>query len=400
MISIRNTHSIYLIDGKTGEIIWTLGGKRNVFTELEPTFEAKAPLLQFSWQHHPRFLPGTNETEMTFFDNHGKSTSQGICPPGHCSRGVHIAIDDTVSPPTVRLLNEYTHPSQLRAQSQGSVQPLLTPDNEVESVFVGWGRCPSFTEHKPNGETIMDVQFSPWHSKDIPDALDNYRAYKLDWVATPWWDPSIALKDAKAGDNLDVYVSWNGATEVREWVVRAGSGKVLARSARTGFETVLTISSKHTTGLQSLWAEALDKNGKVIGSTEAVDMSGNEVTFEWDEQDEAAGNVTAGSSKEGEQDEGDATSVLNVGTTLALVGGGLIGFAAVVYGAVIAWRRYRLYDRLEEDDFDLEGFEDYDEMVFAPEAVMTNMSLLAEAQKEGEPGDEPEYSWKDSPFPT
>lgn len=416
LISIRHTHSIHLIDGKTGDIIWTLGGKRNVFTELEPTFQAQAPLLKFSWQHHPRFVPGTNETEMTFFDNHGKSTSQGQCPPGHCSRGLHLAMDDTASPPTVRLLHEYTHPSQLRAQSQGSVQPLLTAAHEVDAVFVGWGRCPSFTEHKPTGETVMNVQFSPWHSKDIPDALDNYRAYKMDWVATPWWDPAIALKEggrdqeeARGGgaSSLDVYVSWNGATEVREWVVRAGSGTVLARSARTGFETVLTISARFTAGETSLSAEALDKDGTVIGRTATVDLSDyDEGALEWDEQAGAAsghGTAAGSSSSSSSQDEDVmAAAVLNVGTTLALVGGGLMGFAAVVYGAVMAWRRYRVYDRLDEEDdeFDVgEESEDYDEMMFAPEAVMANMGLLGtETWREGDPGDGPHGSWTQSSF--
>lgn len=395
LISIRHTHSIHLIDGTNGDIIWTLGGKQNDFQELEPECNALAPLLEFSWQHHPRYLPGTNETEMTFFDNHGKSTSHGVCPPGHCSRGLHIAIDDTVSPPTVQLLNEYTHPAQLRAQSQGSVQPLLNEDKEVDTVFIGWGRCPSFTEHTPEGEVIMDVQFSPWHSKDIPDALDNYRAYKMDWTATPWWDPSLALKRRTSGSGLNVYVSWNGATEVREWVVRTSAtgkfgqktSKVLAKSARTGFETMLTI--QQTNGLQDIWAEALDESGKIIGSTDVVDLSrGEEAIDEWEEQDETTsgdGIITAGSDSTGDEEDeeqasgSDETLASDVGMILTFVVGGLVGSAAVAYGVVMAWRRYsREYDRLEiddndEDELDVEECNEYANLIFAPEAIVTGI---------------------------
>lgn len=365
LISIRHTHSIHLINGTSGDIIWTLGGKRNQFEELEPDFEANAPLLQFSWQHHPRYLPGTNEKEMTFFDNHGKSTSHGECK-GSCSRGVHIAIDDTVSPPTVKLLHEYTHPAHLRAQSQGSVQPLMTATNEVDNVFVGWGRCPSFTEHTPAGDVVMNVQFSPWHSKDVPDALDNYRAYKMDWKATPWWNPSMALRPHDVGNRLDVYVSWNGATEVREWVVRGGpNGKVLAKSPRTGFETVMTI--RPTKGMQEVWAEALDASGKKIGSTDVVDPTYSDdvaAAGEWDEDEDEDGETTSDSVNAGSQSISEAAGWQdevgkevsdddsNVGILFALVAGGVAGFALVISGAVVAWRRYRVYDRLECEDGD------------------------------------------------
>lgn len=196
----------------------------------------------------------------------------------------------------------------------------------------------------------MDVQFSPWHSETVPDALDNYRAYKMDWTATPWWNPSITLRRRKFGNGLNVYVSWNGATEVHEWVVREKPG-VLARSARTGFETMLT--TRHTTGV--VWAEALDKSGEVIGSTDKVDTASGDIATDWEEQ----GNTTTIRW----QDEVGEQPDTNVGTILALVGGGLVGFAAVVYGW---WSKYyRVYDRLESDDLDVED-DEYGGLVFVP----------------------------------
>ncbi|PSR81729.1 ASST-domain-containing protein [Coniella lustricola] len=368
LISIRHTWSIHLINGKTGDIIWSLGGKHNSFKELPPPdgYEPGAPLLKMRWQHHARWLPGTNETEMTLFDNHGKETAHGRCRMGQCSRALHIRIDDTVSPPTVQILREYLHPAQLEAQSQGSVQPLeVSPHGHFDRLFVGWGRCPTFTEHDAvTGETLLNVQISPWHSSQVPDALDNYRAFKHDWVGKPYWPPAIALVDAGRG-KLDVHVSWNGATEVRQWVVKAlvaqtqstkaatATGKaprtdnksvqILARSPRTGFETALRVNKA---GIRHLWAEPLDEDGKVLGTTQVVDfMSGNLtiVAYEGDDDDEP---MFSSSSAAG----------------AALLGGAVIGLVLVAVAVRLLWQRAREYDLLgkDEDDFDDECGSDLD----------------------------------------
>ncbi|KAJ5720809.1 uncharacterized protein N7483_008743 [Penicillium malachiteum] len=297
LISIRHTHSILLIDGQTGDIIWTLGGRQNDFVELPGRngTEDMEPVLSMAWQHHARFVPGTDETQITLFDNHVKVTTHGECD-SECSRGIHFAINDKVSPPTVQLLGEFQHPTRLQAQSQGSVQVLGdgTGTEDLGNVFIGWGRCPTFTEHSATGETVMDVQFSPWHSRDIPDALDNYRAYKMDWVATPWWDPSIAPKNGSNGELL-AYVSWNGATEVAKWVVRGiqeggvlnSEGTVLATSKRTGFETKLVlVEAGGEKNWQYVWAEALDSHDNVLRKSEVVEIKPEELVVAVDTFDE------------------------------------------------------------------------------------------------------------------
>lgn len=208
-------HSIYMINGQTGEIMWTLGGRKNQFKEIaavEGANKSGDDLLTFAWQHHARFVNG-NENEITFFDNHALTT-QHYCEKD-CSRGLHIRLDFESDPeaPTVQILTEYLHPQSLQAQSQGSVQ---TFEDGSGNVFVGWGRCPTFTEHTADGEAVMDVQFSPWHTKTNTIALDNYRAYRMDWKATPDWNPDVMTKKDK-DDAVTVYASWNGATEVKAW---------------------------------------------------------------------------------------------------------------------------------------------------------------------------------------
>lgn len=352
LISMRHIHSIMLIDGKTGEIIWTLGGNQNDFVELPQLggTESTQPLLTMRWQHHARFVPGTNETQMTLFDNHVKVTSHGECNT-QCSRGLHIAIDDSVSPPTVRLLQEFLHPSKLQAQSQGSVQVLSPSSNDLGNVFVGWGRCPTFTEHNSTGETVMDVQFSPWHSLDVPDALDNYRAYKMDWSATPWWDPAIAARKNWKGE-LVVYVSWNGATEVASWVIRGAAGnlrvnqgEVLARSRRTGFETKLTIGE---TVWRYLWADAIDRDGNLIRSSEVVDLDTAELSVASDLYSESGSGVP---------DMPQPESLSKAAFILIATGSGILAMITVA-GCIILWRRYKSYSGLSPGDFALDTDEE------------------------------------------
>lgn len=269
-------HSIYLIDGQTGDIIWTLGGKKNQFREIVPEEEGRNPsgedLLSFKWQHHARFMVD-NEDELTFFDNHGLVTRQDC--KEDCSRGVRVRLDTSSNPDdrTVQMVREYLHPQSLQAQSQGSVQPL---EDQSGNVFVGWGRCPTFTEHTADGEAVMDVQFSPWHTKLNSQALDNYRAYRMDWNATPPWDPDVMAAVTDDGATT-LYASWNGATEVRSWAFLASNDssdlfsahKVLAIVPRAGFETTLALEYP----AKFARAAAIDANWNVIGSSGIVDVA-------------------------------------------------------------------------------------------------------------------------------
>lgn len=272
-------HSVYLIDGQTGAIIWTLGGKKNQFREIAPE-EGHNPsgedLLSFKWQHHARFF-GDSEDEITFFDNHGLDTRQNC--KNDCSRGVRMRLD-TTNPEdmTVQIVREYLHPQSLQAQSQGSVQPL---EDQSGNVFVGWGRCPTFTEHTADGEAVMDVQFSPWHTTQNSQALDNYRAYRMDWTATPPWDPDVMARADPETGAPTVYASWNGATEVAAWAFLASNDssdlfaahRVLAIVPRSGFETALALEYP----AKFARAAAVDAEWNVIGSSGIVDIANERV---------------------------------------------------------------------------------------------------------------------------
>ncbi|ROV96178.1 hypothetical protein VSDG_05027 [Cytospora chrysosperma] len=282
LVSGRHMHSIYLIDGKTGDIIWTLGGKKNQFRELaadEGANPSGEELLSFAWQHHARFYPGSNEKEITFFDNHGLTTSHQTCD-GDCSRGLRIRLDfdsddegeqGDASAPAAQIVREFLHPQSLKSQSQGSVQPL---EDNSGNVFIGWGRCPTFTEHTPDGEAVMDVQFSPWHTETNTVALDNYRAFRMDWKATPQWNPDVMARERDGV--VSIYASWNGATEVRAWAFLASNNSndlhdynnVVAIVPRAGFET--SVSLEYPAKFSR--AAALDAKHIIIGSSGIADV--------------------------------------------------------------------------------------------------------------------------------
>ena len=80
-------------------------------------------------------------------------------------------------------------------------------------VFVGWGTFPGFSEIGPDGHLRFDARF-------VGTSV-TYRARRDPWVGRPLTRPAIAT-GASAGGTTLVYASWNGATEVARWQVRAG----------------------------------------------------------------------------------------------------------------------------------------------------------------------------------
>ncbi|KAF3763448.1 hypothetical protein M406DRAFT_227507, partial [Cryphonectria parasitica EP155] len=278
LVSAASMHSIYMIDGTTGAVKWTLGGKGNDFEELPyPAGRSFSnPLLTMGWQHHAQFYPGRNEKEFTVFDNHGVDINGWGCTE-NCSRGLHFSLDPDAK--RVQLLNEYLHPVGLWSISQGSVQVL---DNG--NVFIGWGRNPAITEHLPGGDCVFDIQFSPWRSpKTDWKSLDNYRAYKVDWTGRPHWKPDIMGERGRSG-GIRIWTSWNGATEVKEWVLLGskksfdinGAQKFVTRAQRDGFETSMWVEMSQQA--RYFRAVALDARGHILSASDIFDIKTRTVT--------------------------------------------------------------------------------------------------------------------------
>lgn len=285
--------SVALIDGKDGHPIWVLGGKGNQFRDL-----SDGTATNFGWQHDARFYH--NQSHITLFDNHGEQTEP--CEDGRCnSRGLHLEID--TSQMTARLVQEYFHPAAVNSGAMGGLQTL-----ESGNVLVGWGYNPGFVEYTSNGTPVMDVRRAKLGAGFQADMFA-YRVAKHHWRGTPDWPPSAAV-DAPGGStaNATVYVSWNGATEVASWAVvrrnphpfhplhpfptpltrpplpKLAADKMadikdgrnlIAESPRRGFETTIALGIDHAR--RYLAVAAISADGRVLGSTDVIDMKSGQV---------------------------------------------------------------------------------------------------------------------------
>ena len=145
------------------------------------------------------------------FDNRG-SHDDTHCADD-CSRGLHLKLDYKAM--TAKVVAEYYHPRT--NLSSGALCGYTTLPSE--NVLLAWGTNPCITEHTSDGAIAMDIQVSAL-GKAGSHLL--YRAYKDDWKSTPPWDPRIAIQQGNVcgeSTHVTVYVSWNGATEMKAWEI-------------------------------------------------------------------------------------------------------------------------------------------------------------------------------------
>ena len=234
LVSARNTSTIYKVDRTTGEIRWRLGGKKSDFKMGDGA--------TFALQHDPRrHADGT----ISVFDD-------GMAPG--TSRGIVLDVDEQAM--TASLVRAYPHPHAKLAMSQGNMQIL--PNG---NAFIGWGSTGYASEFSQDGQLLFDADFS--------GSIQSYRCFRYPWVAKPT-EPPVVAADTPEGEMVNVYASWNGATEVASWEVLNGADATKLSSAgtfpRTDFETAFTIKASGSL----VAVNALDKNGTVLGTSKAV----------------------------------------------------------------------------------------------------------------------------------
>ena len=136
----------------------------------------------------------------------------------------------------------------------GDLQPLPNGD-----VFIGWGPTGHFSEFTRQGKMLYDAQFV--------ESEGSYRAFRFPWTGQPPGRPSVAISATSSG--VDVYASWNGATQVTSWRVLGGSTEQALRTLRvfpkTNFETEMAVAKEPFVAV-----EALNSKGKVLGRSQPV----------------------------------------------------------------------------------------------------------------------------------
>jgi hypothetical protein len=240
LVSGRRTSAVYKIDRKSGEVIWRLGGKKSDFE--------MGPGTRRAYQHDAR---RQRDGTITFFDN-------GVLKVDDQSYGLVLELD-TEKMVAIRV-RKYTHPEKVLSATQGSVQVL--PNG---NVFIGWGSQPYFSEFSKDGELLF--------SADFPTETESYRAFRFPWSGQPDDEPAVAAESGP-GEEVTLYASWNGATDVVTWEVLAGpnpgSLQSVASAPSKGFETAITLETTEA----YVGVRAKNGSGRVLGTSGAVKPRG------------------------------------------------------------------------------------------------------------------------------
>ena len=245
LVSARETSAVYKIDRNTGEVIWRLGGKQSDFEMGEGT--------RFAFQHDARRLP---EGTISIFDNGSLVFENGLPKAVEESRAIVLGLDERKM--RASLVHEYTHPDKQYADAAGNTQVL--PNG---NVFVGWGRALAISEFSKDGELLFDAKLPPQNK--------TYRAFRFPWSAQPS-DRPVAAAERTSEEEIRVYASWNGATEVATWEVLAGPRpdrlEPLGSVPRDGFETALLARSAEP----YVAVRARDRSGRILGTSEPLEL--------------------------------------------------------------------------------------------------------------------------------
>jgi hypothetical protein len=243
IICARNTSAVYKIDRNSGRIIWRLGGKKSDFEMESDARPAR--------QHDARRQP---DGTLTIFDN-------GAHPWVHDqSRGIVLDLDEEKM--SASLARVYTSPEKPRATSQGNMQML--PNG---NALIGWGSEASLSEFSSDSELLFNANLPGRGHQET----ESYRAFRFPWSGHPAEDPSMVAEPA-SDDNVNVYASWNGATEVATWEILAGSSpdklKPVGSAPRDSFETLISL---HTTE-PYVAAQAKGRSGELLGTAKVVNL--------------------------------------------------------------------------------------------------------------------------------
>jgi len=242
LISVREPHTTYKINRRSGKVMWRMGGKKSDFK--------MAPGTRTAWQHDAQRLPNG---DYTWFDNNSvrPTRDQGF------ARGLQVKVDEKAR--KVTMVRAYGHTPPEVSHSQANMQTLPNGDK-----LIGWGGSqPNLTEYGPDGGLRFEAQFA------APGA-DTYRAYRFPWVGVAPGAPALTVD--RTGGQTTATVRWNGATEVESWRVLSGSatGELVPGETvgRTGFDTVVPVDP----AAARVAVEALDTDGSVIGRSPIVDV--------------------------------------------------------------------------------------------------------------------------------
>jgi hypothetical protein len=254
IVSSRNTSAVYGIDRRTGAVRWVLGGKRDQFGMR------RHPDWWFCGQHDARWHRGN---ELSLFDNGGSGSRDGSGCGMHparvpilrldtARRRVHLVrmIPSGPSSPTGR---------GFFASAVGSARRQPNGD-----MLISWGTSGYITQVAPDGRVKFAMRLEPW----------TYRAVRANWRGYPPGRPAV-LAQRSPGGAVDVWASWNGATQIHDWRILAGSSAGALRPAGRlrRFEDLETHMRLRTSAAY-VAVRAVSARGRVLGTSAPVPVTG------------------------------------------------------------------------------------------------------------------------------
>lgn len=233
LVSARYLNGLTYIAGFTGDIIWNLGGKLGTFNDLTGGNATQMVDPQMArWVDNGAAITVFDNIALWSFDSKQRQSHAVKIGIGQQTREAHM-------------MQEFVHPVALFADGEGSMQQLTNGN-----YLMSYGTQSIYVEYSHAGELLCETAYgSPGATnarKGTPS--QTYRIYKQKWVGRPAKPPSVSIL------NDTLFVSWNGATELRSWEIssrrRRNSPWVrFAKVAKTGFETSIPLQGP-TYGLE------------------------------------------------------------------------------------------------------------------------------------------------------
>jgi hypothetical protein len=245
IVSARHLSQVFSLSLKTGRIGWRVGGKHPTLKLTKgaiDTVSVGGQTLPFSYQHDARIQP---DGTLTVYDN-GNQRHPGFsrAPTFTLNLKKHTVTEDNAA--------ELRHQPDLYGDATGDAQRLPNGD-----VLVSWGTTGKATEYNAKKQVVAEITTS-----------QTYRMLAAAWHATPTTRPALSVS-VGSPSRADVYTSWNGATDVADWRILAGTDAKhlhpVATAKRSGFETAISIPIDSTTNYVQV--QARSGTGAVLGTS-------------------------------------------------------------------------------------------------------------------------------------
>jgi Arylsulfotransferase (ASST) len=240
LVSARHTSTVYKLDRASGDILWRLGGMNSDFAMGDGT--------RFAYQHDAR---DHGNGLVSIFDDGAFNPVSAIEP---ASRAIRLQLDTSAM--TAELAHADVNPRGVVSFAEGNVQLL-----DDGGVFVGWGTNPEMSEFDADGTLRYDAV--------LAGGGTSYRAFRAPWTGRPAGPPNLSAHP-NADGSTQLYVSWNGITDMSDWQIHGGATKGALRpvltAARTGFETSIRVEKPYP----YLAAVALDAQRRTIASSRVI----------------------------------------------------------------------------------------------------------------------------------